>query len=240
VARLRHHRRSGTPVLLDRRRVRRPRRRGRLAVGPGLAAEAEFGPDAIAFGNSRLPYAEITEVRRGAVSAKPFWLAFWLPTSLLVGLIVALRSSSEFDREVVELGTGRGRVRARWRDFRAADAFVAAVREKRPDLQTGYGVVPDTFARDYSPRLSVGGGFLAFGLGLWLFLGGWFGCSCWTSRSTPRTTISTSSSPPAASPTTPCRDCATTSQNWPRPWECAEPERRSGTGLGAWPPPATT
>ena len=144
-------------------------------MGRAWPPEAEFGPDAIVFGGSRLPYAEITEVRRGAVSAKPFWLAFWLPTSLLIGLIVALRSPSEFDREVVELRTGGGRVRARWRDFRAADAFVKAVHEKRPDLEAGYGVVPDAFARDYSPRLGVGGGFLAFGLGLWLFLGGWFG-----------------------------------------------------------------
>jgi hypothetical protein len=120
----------------------------------------------------------------GSASAKPFWLAFWLPTSLLIGLIVALRSSSEFDREVVELGTGRGRVRARWRDFRAADAFVAAVREKRPDLQAGHGVVPGTFARDYSPRLSVGGGFPLSGSDCGCSRVAGSGCSCWTSPST--------------------------------------------------------
>jgi hypothetical protein len=144
-------------------------------LGRSWPTEARFGPDAVAFGRAGVPYATITDVRRGAVSAKPFWLAFWLPTSLLIGLIVALRPSGDFDREVVEVGTGGGRVRTRWRDYRSAEAFVTALREKRPDLQAGHGVDPATYAKDYSPRLGVGGGFLAFGLGLWLFLGGWFG-----------------------------------------------------------------
>src|SRR2546429_197584 len=101
-------------------------------LGRAWPPVAQFGPDAIAFEKIRVPYATITEVRRGAVSAKPFWLAFWLPTSLLVGLIVALRPADGFDREVVELGTERGRVRTRWRDHRTAEAFLAALREKRP------------------------------------------------------------------------------------------------------------
>lgn len=144
-------------------------------LGRSWPAEARFGPDAIAFGRAGVPYAAITDVRRGAVSAKPFWLAFWLPTSLLIGLILALRPSGDFDREVVEVGTGRGRVRARWRDHRAADAFVAALREKLPDIEVGYGVDPATYAKDHSPRLGVGGGLLAFACGLWLVLGSWFG-----------------------------------------------------------------
>ncbi|WP_284749815.1 hypothetical protein [Amycolatopsis sp. RTGN1] len=144
-------------------------------LGRAWPPVARFGPDGIRLDGSLLPYTTITEVRRGAVSAKPFWLAFWLPTSLLVGLIVALRPSGDFDREVVELRTDGGRVRARWRDHRAAEDFLAALREHRPDLEVRYGVDSDVFARDHSPRLGVGGGFLAFGLGLWLFLGGWFG-----------------------------------------------------------------
>jgi hypothetical protein len=144
-------------------------------LGRAWPPVARFGPDGIRLDGSLVPYATITEVRRGVVSAKPFWLAFWLPTSLLIGLIVALRPSGDFDQEVVELCTDGGRVRARWRDHRAAEAFLAALHEHRPDLEVRYGIDSGIFARDHSPRLGVGGGFLAFGLGLWLFLGGWFG-----------------------------------------------------------------
>ncbi|WIV55118.1 hypothetical protein [Amycolatopsis nalaikhensis] len=140
-------------------------------LGRAWPPEARFEPDAVVLGKSRVPYAAITDVRRGAVSAKPFWVAFWLPTSLLVGLIVALRPSGDFDRQVVEVG----RVRVRWRDYRAADAFITGLREKRPDVEVHHGVDPATYAQDRSPRLGVGGGFLAAGLGWWLFLSGWFG-----------------------------------------------------------------
>lgn len=144
-------------------------------MGRAWPPEARFGPDAVAFERTRVPYAEITEVRRGAVSAKPFWLAFLIPTSLVVGLIVALRPAADFDREVVELRTPDGRVRTRWRHGSAADGFLRALREKRPDLDVGYGLDAGLFARDFAPRLGAGGGFLAFGLGLWLFFGTWFG-----------------------------------------------------------------
>ncbi|VVJ18968.1 Uncharacterised protein [Amycolatopsis camponoti] len=145
-------------------------------LGRAWPPVARFGSDAVALDREKIPYPTITEVRRGAVSAKPFWLAFWLPTSLLGGLIVALRPSGDFDREVVELGTDRGRrVRTRWRDHRTAETFLAALHDKRPDLEVRYGVDSGTYARDHSPRLGVGGGFLAFGLGLWLFFGAWFG-----------------------------------------------------------------
>jgi hypothetical protein len=63
-------------------------------LGRAWPPVARFGAEDaedIALDQTRIPYAAITEVRRGAVSAKPFWLAFWLPTSLLGGLIVALR-----------------------------------------------------------------------------------------------------------------------------------------------------
>ncbi len=144
-------------------------------LGRAWPPQATFLPEAIAFGRTQVPYSAITDVRRGAVSAKPFWLAFWIPTSLVVGLIVALRPSGDFDREVVEFRAGQSRVRTRWRDYRAAETFLAALRDKLPDLEVRYGVDPATYARDHSPRLGVGGGFLAFALGLWLFLGTWFG-----------------------------------------------------------------
>jgi hypothetical protein len=143
--------------------------------GRAWPPEARFEPDALVLDRTRLPYADITGIRRGAVSAKPFWLAFWLPTSLLGGLIVALRPAGDFDREVVELQTTDGRVRTRWRDLRTAETFVAALRENRPDLDVRFGLDAGVFARDYAPRLGVGGGLLAFCLGLWLFLGTWFG-----------------------------------------------------------------
>ncbi|MEV6872404.1 hypothetical protein [Amycolatopsis sp. NPDC051128] len=145
------------------------------ALGRNWPPEAVFEPGALVLGTARVPYPAITDLRRGAVSAKPFWLAFWVPTSLVVGLLVALRPAGDFDREVVEFGTGTARTRLRWRDHRAADRFVTAVRDARPDLEPQYGVDPAAFAKDRAPRLGAGGGFLAFGLGLWLFLGGWFG-----------------------------------------------------------------
>lgn len=144
-------------------------------LGRTWPPEATFGPDGLAFDRTPVPYAAITDVRRGAVSAKPFWLAFWLPTSLIGGLIVALRPSGDFDREVVEFRAGQDRVRARWRDYRTAETFLAALRDRRPDLEVRHGVDPAAYARDHSPRLGVGGGFLAFGLGIWLFFGTWFG-----------------------------------------------------------------
>ncbi|MFJ7214422.1 hypothetical protein [Amycolatopsis sp. NPDC098790] len=144
-------------------------------LGRAWPPAATFGPDALAFERTRIPYTTITDVRRGAVSAKPFWLAFWIPTSLVVGLIVALRPSGDFDREVVEFRADQGRVRTRWRDYRAAETFRAALRDKLPDLEVRYGVEPAAYARDHSPRLGVGGGFLAFALGIWLFFGTWFG-----------------------------------------------------------------
>ncbi|WP_410620880.1 hypothetical protein [Amycolatopsis sp. cmx-8-4] len=143
--------------------------------GRAWPPEARFEPDALVLDRTRLPYAHITGVRRDEVSAKPFWLAFWLPTSLLGGLIVALRPAAGFDREVVEIQTPAGRVRARWRDDRAAETFLAALREHRPDLDVRFGLDAGLFARDYTARLGVGGGLLAFGLSLWLFLGAWFG-----------------------------------------------------------------
>lgn len=144
-------------------------------LGRAWPAVASFGPDALAFDRTRIDYREITDVRRGAVSAKPFWLAFWIPTSLVGGLIVALRPSGDFDREVVEFRAGHGRVRTRWRDHRAAETFLAVLHDKVPDLEVRYGVDPAAHARDHSPRLGAGGGFLAFALGVWLFFGTWFG-----------------------------------------------------------------
>ncbi|MEA5367829.1 hypothetical protein VA596_50420 [Amycolatopsis sp., V23-08] len=144
-------------------------------LGRAWPPEARFGPDAVTFEQTHVPYAEITGVRRGAVSAKPFWLAFLLPTSLVLGLIAALRPAGDFDREVVELQTPDGRVRTRWRHYRTADDFLAALKEKRPDLDVRHGLDATAFAHDYTPRLGAGGGFLAFGLGVWLFFGTWFG-----------------------------------------------------------------
>lgn len=145
------------------------------SLGRAWPPEAAFGAETLAFGRARVPYGLITDVRRGAVSAKPFWLAFWIPTSLVVGLIVALRPAGDFDREVVEFRAGQGRVRTRWRDHRAAEDFLAALREKLPDLEVRYGVDPAAHAWDHAPRLGAGGGVLAFGLGIWLFFGTWFG-----------------------------------------------------------------
>ncbi|HEY3463637.1 MAG TPA: hypothetical protein VGL47_00770, partial [Amycolatopsis sp.] len=42
-------------------------------LGRAWPPEARFEPDAVVLGKSRVPYAAITDVRRGAVSAKPFW-----------------------------------------------------------------------------------------------------------------------------------------------------------------------
>jgi hypothetical protein len=146
-----------------------------LVLGRGWPEQAVFGPDELVLGKVRTPYASITDMRRGEVSAKPFWLAFWLPTSLLIGLVVVIFRSEEFNREVVEFGTGHGRARCRWRDSRSSERFLSLLREVRPDLEVQSGVGPHVLAKDYTPRLGAGGGFLAFGMVLWLFLGGWFG-----------------------------------------------------------------
>ncbi len=128
---------------------------------------ARFTDDTLTLGRDRIPYTSITDVRTGAVSAKPFWLAFWLPISLVVGLIVALRPAHVFDRQVVEIDTPDRRYRLRWRNYRQLDDFLDALRVARPDIAVeplgDRGV-----AVDRTPRQSVGGGFLAFGLLVWL------------------------------------------------------------------------
>lgn len=123
----------------------------------------------------RIRFEAITEIRLGDVSAKPFWLAFWLPTSLVVGLIVAFTSASSYNREVVEFATENGRARLRWRRASGHDELVQAVRAARPDLEPRYGLDGNSPARDFSPRMSVGGGLLCAGLLLWGFFAGWSG-----------------------------------------------------------------
>lgn len=137
---------------------------------------ADVEPAGIVLLRQRIRYEAITEIRLGAVSAKPFWLAFWLPTSLLVGLIVALTRAESFNREVVEIDTVNGRARLRWRGTTAGqDELVGALRAARPDLDLKYGLNGRSRARDFSPRLSVGGGLLAASLALWAFIAGWSG-----------------------------------------------------------------
>ncbi|ONI84603.1 hypothetical protein ALI22I_29070 [Saccharothrix sp. ALI-22-I] len=137
---------------------------------------AHFEPDALVLSDGRIPYGSITGVRVGTVSAKPFWLAFWLPQSLVIGLIIASRRAEAFNRQVVELDTTSGPVRVRWRDFDRRVAFIDAL-QSHSDVEPSYGGGLDggTLARDYTPRLSVGGGFLALGLVVWTFFAGLLG-----------------------------------------------------------------
>ncbi|MEU4769297.1 hypothetical protein AB0H12_39240 [Actinosynnema sp. NPDC023794] len=145
----------------------------RLAVRwPGYAM---FGDDAVVLGRERVRYDSITAVRTGRVSAKGFWLAFWLPLSLLGGVVVALRRADAFERQVVELDTPDDRLRMRWKDVDSHGAFLDAVRTARPDLEPASGLDGPDYARDCTPRLSVGGGFLAVGLVVWLFFAGVLG-----------------------------------------------------------------
>ncbi|WP_433273680.1 hypothetical protein ACQPZF_19705 [Actinosynnema sp. CS-041913] len=145
----------------------------RLAVRwPGYAM---FGDDAVVLERERVRYDSITAVRTGHVSAKGFWLAFWLPLSLLGGVVVALLRADAFERKVVELDTPDDRLRMRWKDVESHGAFLDAVRTARPDLEPAFGLDGPDYARDCTPRLSVGGGFLALGLVVWLFFAGLLG-----------------------------------------------------------------
>ncbi|PRY44890.1 hypothetical protein CLV43_102455 [Umezawaea tangerina] len=123
----------------------------------------------------RIRFEAVTGIRLGDVSAKPFWLAFWLPTSLVVGLVVAVMPAGSFDREVLEIDTENGRARLRWRESTGHDQVVRALRTARPDLEPRYGLTGDSRARDFSPRMGVGGGLLAAGLALWVLVAGWSG-----------------------------------------------------------------
>ncbi|TCO54843.1 hypothetical protein EV192_108131 [Actinocrispum wychmicini] len=143
-----------------------------LGVGLQWPRYAVFDAEGIVLHRKRIRYEAITELRLGDVSAKPFWLAAWLPTSLLGGLIVALIPADTFDRQVVEIGTENRRARLRWRGNVPHDDFVAAVRESRPDLEITYGVDRRTVAVDFTPRLSIGGGLLVAGLAAWVLFAG--------------------------------------------------------------------
>ena len=132
---------------------------------------ADFGPDGLRLGRTTIPYESITEVRRGDASAKGFWVAFWLPTSLVIGVIAALRDPDSYDRDVVELATANGIARFRWRDPARGQEFLTGLgKEEAPKA------IPASYhtARDYTPQLSVGGGLLVAVLGYWLIIGGLF------------------------------------------------------------------
>jgi hypothetical protein len=66
-------------------------------------------------------------------------------------------------------------VRLRWRRFKERDDLLHAVRTARPDLSTKQGLDERSTARDYTPRMSVGGGLLAAALVFWAIVGGWSG-----------------------------------------------------------------
>ncbi|XVV05612.1 hypothetical protein ACQPW3_09565 [Actinosynnema sp. CA-248983] len=151
---------------------------------------AVFEEDALVLGGWRVPYDSIASARTGWVSAKPFWLAFWLPNSLVVGLIVAAQNSTKFAREVVEVDTNHGRIRARWRDTSGQRAFVDALRAARPDVEPAYGLDGSYPARDCTPRLGVPGGLLACALSVWALLAGLLSLEL-TDRSTYRKPAST-------------------------------------------------
>jgi hypothetical protein len=148
-----------------------------VAVGLGMRwpRSAYLEPDGLVLRCRLIRYEAITEVRFGDVSAKPFWLAFWLPTSLIGGLIVFRSRAEEFNRRVIEIGTADGRVRLRWRRFAERDDLLRAIRTARPDLSTKEGLDEHSPARDYTPKLSVGGGLLAAALVFWAFIAGWWG-----------------------------------------------------------------
>ncbi|QFZ18250.1 hypothetical protein [Saccharothrix syringae] len=133
---------------------------------------AVFEPDALVLAGSRVPYDAITAVRVGSVSAKPFWLAFWLPNSLLVGLVVALRDPAGFTRDVVEVDTARERFRARWRSPGLRRAFLDALHAARPDVEPSHDLDGGHPARDRTPRLGVPGGLLACALSVWAVAAG--------------------------------------------------------------------
>jgi len=144
-------------------------------LGRQWPRHADIGPDGIVLLRQRVRYDAVTEIRMGDVSAKPFWLAFWLPTSLVVGLIVALMGAGSFAWEVLEINTANGRARLRWRTSAGHDEIVKALRAARPDLEARYGLDGTAPAQDFSPRMSVGGGLLAACLAAWAIIGGWSG-----------------------------------------------------------------
>ncbi|MEU4806530.1 hypothetical protein [Actinosynnema sp. NPDC023587] len=136
---------------------------------------AVFGADELVLGANRIRYDSIVATRFGRVSAKPFWLAFWLPQSLVVGGLVALRRSDAFDRRVLEIETPGERYRLRWRHQHPYEEFTAALRDARPDLDAQYGLDGRDRALDLTPKLSAGGGFLALGLSVWALCTALFG-----------------------------------------------------------------
>ncbi|MEU6148675.1 hypothetical protein ABZ816_01605 [Actinosynnema sp. NPDC047251] len=136
-------------------------------LGTWWPRTAVFGADELVLGKSRIRYDTITTTRFGHVSAKPFWLAFWLPQSLLIGGLLALRRSDAFDRKVVEIDTPGERYRLRWRHQHPYEEFTEALRAARPDLDAVYGLDGRDRALDLAPKLSIGGGFLALGLSVW-------------------------------------------------------------------------
>lgn len=129
---------------------------------------ALFEEDGVILARQRIRYDAITALRLGDVSAKPFWLAFWIPTSLLGGLIVALVPKDSFNREVVEVATENRTARFRWKHGGPPTAFVDAFQARRPDLQRTYHLDTYSYARDFTPRMGVGGGLLAACLGVWV------------------------------------------------------------------------
>ncbi|MFD1048066.1 hypothetical protein ACFQ1S_22265, partial [Kibdelosporangium lantanae] len=139
-----------------------------VAFGLGLQwpRYALFEADGVILARQRIRYESITALRLGDVSAKPFWLAFWFPTSLVGGLIVALVPKDTFNREVVEVVTENRTARFRWKNGNTV--FVDALQARRPDLERTYHLDGHSYARDFTPRMGVGGGLLAACLGVWV------------------------------------------------------------------------
>jgi len=141
-----------------------------VSFGLGLQwpTYALFEEDGVILAKQRIRYDSITALRLGDVSAKPFWLAFWIPTSLVGGLIVALIPKDTFNREVVEIVTEHRTARFRWKRSGTPTVFVDTLQARRSDLERTYHLDSYSYARDFTPRMGVGGGLLAACLGVWV------------------------------------------------------------------------
>ncbi len=128
---------------------------------------AGFEPEELVLGRTRIRYDSIVAARFGHVSAKPFWLAFWLPQSPVVGLVLAVRRPEAFDRKVIELDTPTERHRLRWRYDHPYEQFTDALRSAWPEYEPEYGLDGRNDALDHTPKMSTAGGFLAVGLSVW-------------------------------------------------------------------------
>jgi hypothetical protein len=135
---------------------------------------AVFADDHLRLGSLDIPYASIDTVWRGTESAKPFWLAFWLPQSLLGGLVVALVPAGSFDRYVLQLDAAGASTRMRFRNHHYRDRFLEQLDARLPGLDHRYTAGPEP-AVDVTPRLAVPGGLLLACLTTWILVGGWFG-----------------------------------------------------------------